>query len=72
MMAFGLSKEVFIYDINLPASPFNDYHRCVITKMSVFKDSIAFKSYKDRDKINLWTLDDEACLHGGREKASWT
>ncbi|KAK1380027.1 F-box domain-containing protein [Heracleum sosnowskyi] len=72
MIAFDLNKEVFICDIKLPVSPFDGYHGFDATRIRVFKDSIAFISYQYRDKINLWTLDDEACFRGSGVEASWT
>ncbi|KAK1386372.1 F-box domain-containing protein [Heracleum sosnowskyi] len=65
MMAFDLNKEVFICDIQLPA---HSDDAC----LADFKDSIAviLSNFGD-DMINLWTLDDEACLRGvGVEESS--
>ncbi|KAK1386385.1 F-box domain-containing protein [Heracleum sosnowskyi] len=66
MMAFDLNREVFVCDIELPA-------RSDDACLSDFKDSIAvILSNFDDDMINLWTLDDEACLRGVGVEASWT
>lgn len=75
MVAFDLNKEVFICDIKFPSSS-NDSgtSTCVVD----FKDIIAAVIYKVRGsdgKINLWTLDNEACLRSGGGdgvEASWT
>ncbi|KAK1362862.1 hypothetical protein POM88_038423 [Heracleum sosnowskyi] len=65
MIAFDLNKEVFICNIKLPVSP-NDAH------IIDFKDSVAVYNCQG-NKLNLWTLDDEACLRGSSGiKASWT
>ena len=75
LIAFDLNKEVFVCDIKLPvntsgARPLYSYYDQVV----VFKDSIAvINSWHDGpDRINLWTLDDEACLRDGGVQASWT
>lgn len=67
MIAFDLDKEVFTFGINLPAISSN---YCITD----FNDSIAFVTImedKSNRAIQLWTLDNEACLRGGVE-ASWT
>ncbi|XP_017222032.1 F-box/kelch-repeat protein At3g06240 [Daucus carota subsp. sativus] len=71
MVAFDLNKEVFICRINVPVSSFEFGSSSEIAQ---YKDSIAFihsDSIMD-GKINLWTLDNEACLSGGGVEASWT
>ncbi|KAK1386368.1 F-box domain-containing protein [Heracleum sosnowskyi] len=66
MMAFDLNREVFVCDIELPA-------RSDDACLADFKDSIAvILSNFGEDMINLWTLDDEACLRGVGVEASWT
>ncbi|WOH12843.1 hypothetical protein DCAR_0832352 [Daucus carota subsp. sativus] len=73
MVAFDLNKEVFIRDINLPVGSF-DYGSSS-SEIAQYKDTIAFivsYSIADSAKINLWTLDNEACLSGGGVEASWT
>ncbi|KAK1386365.1 F-box domain-containing protein [Heracleum sosnowskyi] len=68
MMAFDLNREVFICDIKLPVASCD---ACIAD----FKDSIAviiFNFKEERDRIKLWTLDDEACLRGAGVEASWT
>lgn len=68
MMAFNLNSEVFVCDIKLPVSSSD-------ARIADFKDSICVIISKGEElgqKINLWTLDDEACLHGSGVKASWT
>lgn len=75
MMAFDLNKEVFICHINLPVRPFDDDSEYFNTCIAEFKDSIAINFSENNiwsDKIKLWKLDDETCLHGGGVKASWT
>lgn len=55
---FQFNKEVFICDINLPVTSPD-------ARIVEFKDSIAvsiFKFQEKTDRINLWTLDDKACL----------
>ncbi|XP_017240286.2 uncharacterized protein LOC108213058 isoform X1 [Daucus carota subsp. sativus] len=75
MMAFNLNKEVFICEIKLPIKP-SDPHKCYDARIVDFKDSIAIMFSNDEElssgKINLWTLDDEACLRDGGVEASWT
>lgn len=45
----------------------------VYARITDFNDSVAVFMFEDfNGNINLWTLDDEACLHGGGVKASWT
>ncbi|KAK1392879.1 hypothetical protein POM88_011935 [Heracleum sosnowskyi] len=68
MMAFDLHKEVFTCGIHpLPARSFN-------STFIDFKGSIGIITSKgyESNAYNLWTLDDEACLHGGGVNASWT
>lgn len=67
LMAFDLHKEVFTCGIRpLPARSFN-------SSFTDFNDSIAIIVSEDESNVyKLWTLDDEACLHGGGVKASWT
>ncbi|KAK1398267.1 F-box domain-containing protein [Heracleum sosnowskyi] len=66
MMAFDLNKEVFICNIENPAGPTDG-------RITEFNDSISVSAYaKFDDKVNLWTLDSEACLQGGGVKVSWT
>ncbi|XP_017220126.1 F-box protein CPR1-like [Daucus carota subsp. sativus] len=75
MIAFDLNKEVFICDIKLPECSIDPGEECYHARIADFKDSIAVIISHDEElsgKINLWTLDDEACLRGGRVKASWT
>ncbi|XP_063938218.1 F-box protein At5g07610-like isoform X2 [Daucus carota subsp. sativus] len=73
LIAFDLNKEVFVCDIKLPVN-IKSVHSLYDTQDVVFKDSIAFIAYMiDKPhRINLWTLDDEACLRGGGVQASWT
>ncbi|XP_017220909.1 F-box/kelch-repeat protein At3g06240 isoform X1 [Daucus carota subsp. sativus] len=74
MIAFDLNKEVFICDIKLPVGS-DDVKSCRGTHIAQYKDTIAFISYdniRGSEKINLWTLDNEACLSGGGLEASWT
>nr|XP_017223123.1 PREDICTED: uncharacterized protein LOC108199693 isoform X2 [Daucus carota subsp. sativus] len=71
MVAFDLNKEVFICDNNLPVGSFEYVE---YSKIAQYKDTIAFivsDSITDNNKINLWILDNIACLRGGVE-ASWT
>ncbi|KAK1380042.1 F-box domain-containing protein [Heracleum sosnowskyi] len=69
MMAFDLNKELFICDINLPG----DAQSSLKTRVCDFKDTVAVMfSNMVNGKIQLWTLDDEACLCGGGVKALWT
>lgn len=74
-MAFDINKEVFVCDIDLPAHSFDhDIYRFE-ARITDFNDSIAVFNSTNKgfnDKINLWTLDDEACLHGSGVKASWS
>ncbi|KAK1386363.1 F-box domain-containing protein [Heracleum sosnowskyi] len=67
LMAFDLNKEVFTCDIQLPVCT-------IIACIAEFKDSIAviISNFNEEGRINLWTLDDEACLCGTGVKASWT
>ncbi|KAK1369937.1 F-box domain-containing protein [Heracleum sosnowskyi] len=68
MLAFDLNKEVFICGIKLP----NGYSPIRITD---FNDSIAVTASKEcmmDNVVNLWKLDDEACLRDSRVEASWT
>ncbi|KAK1354874.1 F-box domain-containing protein [Heracleum sosnowskyi] len=68
MVAFDLNKEVFICNVKLPIP--NDASKACLMD---FKDSIALVIPQGKgDKINLWTLDDEACLNGSGLEASWT
>lgn len=76
VIAFDLNKEVFICNIDLPTHSF-DHHDCSHFDACItdFNDSIdVFNSRNEGfdGKINLWTLDDEACLHGSGAKASWS
>ncbi|KAK1371202.1 hypothetical protein POM88_037294 [Heracleum sosnowskyi] len=41
MMAFDLNKELFIWDINLPVSSFDDADSYIETRVADFKDSVA-------------------------------
>ncbi|KAK1398638.1 F-box domain-containing protein [Heracleum sosnowskyi] len=73
MMAFNLNKELFICDINLPGCSFDDAPGSIETRVSDFKDTITVIFFVvDDGEIQLWTLDDEACLHGGGVEALWT
>ncbi|KAL1832730.1 hypothetical protein ACET3Z_002381 [Daucus carota] len=75
MIAFDLNKEVFICDIKLPGCSNEPREECYDARIVDFKDSIAVITSDDKElsgKLNLWTLDDEACLRGGRVKALWT
>ncbi|KAL8105119.1 hypothetical protein AgCh_029058 [Apium graveolens] len=73
MMAFDLNKDLFIWDVNLPVSSFNGAQSFIKTRVIDFKDTIVVTiSNMDEGKIQLWTLDDEACLYGGEVNASWT
>lgn len=79
MMAFDLNKEVLNCAMKLPiVISDNDGARVI-----EFKNSVAViimvdqLNYVNRDwrldeKINMWTLNDEACLRGGGVEASWT
>ncbi|XP_017251403.1 F-box protein At1g30790-like [Daucus carota subsp. sativus] len=75
MVAFNLNKEVFICDIKLPINC-KGPRKCYDARIVDFKDSIAVMFSNDEElrsgKINLWILDDEACLRGGGVEASWT
>lgn len=58
-----LNKEVFICDIKFPLDSFD----------ARITDSVAVFMFDElAGNINLWTLDDEACLGGAGVKASWT
>ncbi|XP_074364465.1 F-box/kelch-repeat protein At3g23880-like [Apium graveolens] len=73
MMAFNLNKELFICDINLPVTSFDDAQSSTKTRVSNFNDTIAvIFCTMDNGKIQLWTLDNEACLCGGGVQALWT
>lgn len=73
MSAFNLNKEFLIWDINLPAGTFDDATRSIETHVTVLKDTIAVTiSDMDEGRIQLWTLDDEACLCDGGVSALWT
>ncbi|KAK1360082.1 F-box domain-containing protein [Heracleum sosnowskyi] len=68
MMAFDLNKEVLNCAIKFPVCTFD-------ARIIEFNDSIAVivsMANESNDKINMWTLDDEACLCGGGVEASWT
>ncbi|KAK1362860.1 F-box domain-containing protein [Heracleum sosnowskyi] len=71
MMAFDLNKEVFICNIKLPVISSSDAH-LKEDHIIDFKDSVAI-CIGFIKKVDLWTLDDEACFRGGGEiNASWT
>nr|XP_017232458.1 PREDICTED: putative F-box protein At4g21240 isoform X2 [Daucus carota subsp. sativus]XP_017232537.1 PREDICTED: putative F-box protein At4g21240 isoform X2 [Daucus carota subsp. sativus] len=75
MIAFDLNKEVFVCDIKLPVNISGGGHRFLYdARVVVFKDSVAFitSTFSKPHRMNLWTLDDEACLRGGGVQASWT
>ncbi|XP_074346171.1 F-box/kelch-repeat protein At3g23880-like [Apium graveolens] len=74
VMAFNLNKEVFVCDVKLPISCYCG-SICYVAQIAEFKDSVSViisKCEKLGKTISLWTLDDEACLHGGGVKALWT
>lgn len=73
MMAFDLNKELFICDINLPVTSFDDAPGSIDTRVSDFKDTITIIfTNMYNGKIQLWTLGDEACLRVGGVRALWT
>lgn len=73
MMAFDLNKEVFIWNINLPVNSFYDGDNYYPYRVAEFKDNVAVSiTHMEEGKIQLWTLDDEACLCDGGVNASWT
>lgn len=81
MIAFDLHEEVFNCVIKFPAPTFDQS----ITEYNAFDPHARITEYngssiaaiicrrRDYDrKINLWSLDDEACLSDGGIQASWT
>lgn len=73
LMAFNLNKELFICDINLPVSSFHDAQSSTNTRVSNFNDTIAaIFCNMYNGEIQLWKLDNEACLCGDGVKALWT
>lgn len=80
VITFNLKTEVFSCAIKFPAPPFDDSISESTglnsdVRITEFKDSIAVIIYTkkiDDYKIDLWELDDDACLRGHRIQASWT
>lgn len=80
MISFNLNAEVFKCVIKFPAPTFDKK----ITEFNAFDPQARITEYNgsiaaiicrrsDYDrKINLWSLDDKACLGGGGIQASWT
>ncbi|KAK1352856.1 F-box domain-containing protein [Heracleum sosnowskyi] len=78
MLEFDLHKEVLICAIKLPVIIKDDEDdHDIITSIIEFNKSIVViklwdKGCNDGQKINMWMLDDDACLGGGGVEASWT
>ncbi|KAK1369514.1 hypothetical protein POM88_035606 [Heracleum sosnowskyi] len=80
MIAFDLNAEVFNCGIKFPAPIFDESitefsfsdHHATITKYNASIAAIIRKRSDYDCKINLWSLDDEACLRGGGICPSWT
>lgn len=81
VIAFDLKTEVFSCAIiKFPAPTFDDSKSESTglnpdVRITEFKDSIAVIIYTrngDDCKIDLWALDDDACLRGRGIQASWT
>lgn len=80
MIAFDLKMEVFNCAIKLPAPTFDDniteYNGLdPDVRITEFKDFIAVIIYTRNIyncRIDLWALDDGACLRGRGIQASWT
>ncbi|XP_074348663.1 F-box protein CPR1-like [Apium graveolens] len=68
MMAFDLNKEVLNCAIKFPVCTFD----ARIIEFNYTIACIISMRGTSNDKINMWTLDDEACLRGGGVEASWT
>ncbi|KAK1352851.1 F-box domain-containing protein [Heracleum sosnowskyi] len=79
MMVFDLNKEVVNCAIKLPVN-ISGYKDARIIE---FNNSVAVvqmrntfnfvdKNFVFDGKINIWTLNDDACLHGSGVEASWT
>lgn len=69
MMAFNLNTEVFTIGLKLPLT------KCLDACFGDFNGTIAVITSQKSElnyTFSLWTLDDEACLHGGKVEASWT
>ncbi|KAK1352857.1 F-box domain-containing protein [Heracleum sosnowskyi] len=81
MVVFDLHKEVLNWAIKLPVI-IRDVHddddsEYDETRIIEFNNSIAVitlwdKGWNNGKKINMWTLDDDACLSDGGVEASWT
>ncbi|XP_074334002.1 F-box/kelch-repeat protein At3g23880-like [Apium graveolens] len=84
VMSFDLNKEVSNSAIKLPVIC---HHVCDKARIIEYKKSVAIvilvnalnNDKTDRrfdkkltKKINMWSLDDDACLRGGGVEASWT
>ncbi|KAK1365289.1 hypothetical protein POM88_040850 [Heracleum sosnowskyi] len=80
MMAFDLTNEVLNCAINLPVATFRftvvDFKmynaHAHITEFNASIAVIISKRLTEPPVVNLWALDDEACLRGGGIEASWT
>ncbi|XP_017256543.1 uncharacterized protein LOC108226103 [Daucus carota subsp. sativus] len=68
MMAFDLNNEVLNCAIKLPVF---SYEARIIECNKAIAVAIAMENGLDA-KINMWTLDDDACLRAGGVVASWT
>ncbi|KAK1365290.1 hypothetical protein POM88_040851 [Heracleum sosnowskyi] len=80
VIAFDLKTEVFNCAIKFPAPTFDDniteYNGLDLdVRITEFKDFIAVIIYTRNScdcKVDLWALDDDACLLGRGIQASWT
>lgn len=78
MIAFDLNSEVFNCGIKFPAPTYDIIefdcfeHQATITNYNDSIAAIIFTSCGNDCNINLWSLDDEACLRGGGICSSWT
>ena len=68
VMAFDLNKEVMNSGLKFPVTTSN-------ARVTEFDASIALLLWRNKNssnQIDMWKLDDEACLRGGGVEASWT
>ncbi|KAK1352970.1 F-box domain-containing protein [Heracleum sosnowskyi] len=80
MMSFDLNKEVFNLAIKLPVVYDRARDEACIVEFNKSVGVVILINAWNRDKndrrldkkINMWSLDDDACLRGGGAEALWT